>query len=273
MCPQAAQVLPTTLWCRPCPNPTRTLLSPGVKSPPLPPQRPLPGCCCGASAAGAVLCQRSGVIAGTWIPAPHPPSQGHGEGGNTAPRCGQGLGCSRGAAAGTEVLWWQLLCRALSYGQTLHSCSKGGEGTRCPPGTGSAGGGRWLRLAVGPGGSCLGPAGASGSVLPQGEAAVAEPRPLRDPAFVETRGGPGAAPQVLGSCATLLLPGDLGVASPPGLPPAASLRPCPALVPGLRSSLAALLGSWRGKHSAAVPSTKPHCSEQIRLELGCIFVK
>lgn len=40
-----------------------------------------------------------------------------------------------------------------------------------------------------------------------------------------------------------------------------------------RSSLAALLGSWRGKRSAGVPSTKPHCSEQIRLELGCIFVK
>jgi len=28
-----------------------------------------------------------------------------------------------------------------------------------------------------------------------------------------------------------------------------------------QSSLAALLGSWRGKRSAAVPSTKPHCSE------------
>lgn len=41
----------------------------------------------------------------------------------------------------------------------------------------------------------------------------------------------------------------------------------------VRSSLAAPLGSWRGKRSAAVPSTKPHCSEQIRLELGCIFVK
>lgn len=52
------------------------------------------------------------------------------------------------------------------------------------------------------------------------------------------------------------------------LPPAAGSRPgvCGA-------ELGCSSGSWRRKCKAAVPSTKPHCSQQILPGSGCIFFK
>lgn len=67
-----------------------------------------------------------------------------------------------------------------------------------------------------------------------------------------------------------------------GFPPSLAQPPHPRLSSGLPvlpwflagvEQLGCSAGSWRGKHSAVVPSTKPHCSEQIHPESGCIFVK
>lgn len=86
-------------------------------------------------------------------PGPASPEPGARGGVKTTPRCGQGLGCSRGTAAGTEVLWWQLLCRVLSCGQTPAFLLKGWRGDTLPHGHG---------VCRGTGGGCALPPGWGG---------------------------------------------------------------------------------------------------------------
>lgn len=68
-----------------------------------------------------------------------------------------------------------------------------------------------------------------------------------------------------------------GVAGWPLCPPPCTVQLLPPLwALGLRLCRAELgrsSGSWRGKCRAALPSTKPHCSQQILPGSGCIFFK